>query len=565
MNQKTTKIIQLKSDLRSDQSYLVTINNILTNKDLNIDIKKFVLHDYQRPYTWDGKLLKQLINDINNLKDGDSHFVGTIYLGNHDVSNYWPIIDGQQRIITFYILLHYLKKYCSFTKISNFNVTIKVNGEYVDLDSIFEKDPKFIDNLLLKEYCENINSNLKWIKKYFSENNIDKQHFANFLLEKVCFIVIVCLDHKMELDLFYDINSKHFELDDVDKIKAYLIKNIFKPIDMLDFFINSWSSLYKEGKESSYLFFKILFNSLTDRDYSGKFKYDDLVEIIDKKYIDNSNLSNFVLEYKDALKRFKIVPSDYNNLSIYKDSNYNQKNIVASLYLIKQLRQYRKFVQEITNKKRYEKYISGEHNPIIMFLLYILTFICEADFSFKNTDGQKKIGTYQTYDEKKRKEKLNDLWKKFKNGGFLDKIEYYKPKLNKDIPHIAEKSKCILPLLLIAESQYKNFYETIIKHLSCGKKELDHFIPIKWATPKHEIENVDYNDVKRDLCSIYNIQILSKNENRRKADSLNSKYYGQKLFDNLGQIDYSKIKEVIYKRKLELIDNLENVISKLLK
>lgn len=571
MNQKISRIIQLKNDLKSDQSCLVTIdriftNNVFTNEDLNVDIRNLVICDYQRPYEWNKKLLEQLMDDINNLiDDDDSHFIGSIYIGKHPYSNYWSIIDGQQRLITFYILLYYFKNYCNFTDISNFNINLELDRKYKKLDDIIdEKNLKSITNPLLLEYCKNINNNLGQIKEYFSKKNIDQKYFVNSLLKKICFIVIVCPNHKIELDLFYDINSKHFELDDVDKIKAYLLKNIFDRKDLRDFFMNSWSSLYKGGKERSYLFFKILFNSLKGCDYSGKFKYDKLVDAI-HKYTNLNPSSNFVLEYKNVLERIKIIPTDYDDLSDYKDSNYHIQNIVASLYLVRQLRHNRKFVQEITNKERYDKYISGEHNPIIMFLIYILTFICEADFSFKNTDGQHNISNYQKYDEKERKEKLKNLWQKFKNEGFLDRIERKRYGINSDdVPHINEMDKCILPLLIIAESEYKSFYETIITHLNCGKIELDHVIPISWVSPKYD-KIPNYTKIKRMVCSIYNIQIRSQHENRCKSDSLDSKY-NRKLFNNLlGQIDYSKIKEVIDQRKSELIENLEKVIYKLIK
>ncbi|MBQ7749497.1 hypothetical protein IJR75_02850 [bacterium] len=55
-----------------------------------------------------------------------------------------------------------------------------------------------------------------------------------------------------------------------------------------------------------------------------------MVETIEK-YISENSLSSFKLEFNDTLERFALLPSDYNDLSFYKGSSSEIKNIMVSL------------------------------------------------------------------------------------------------------------------------------------------------------------------------------------------------------------------------------------------
>lgn len=67
----------------------------------------YVIPRYQRAYAWEDKEIVQLIDDIN-----DS--VGDYYIGSLVVAKVkgreerYEVVDGQQRLTTLYLLLHYL-------------------------------------------------------------------------------------------------------------------------------------------------------------------------------------------------------------------------------------------------------------------------------------------------------------------------------------------------------------------------------------------------------------------------------------------------------------------------
>ena len=71
--------------------------------------KKFVIPDYQRPYKWNIEKCETLWADIENFaqtdaKNGADYFLGTIVSYINDDKNQ-EIIDGQQRITSFMLML----------------------------------------------------------------------------------------------------------------------------------------------------------------------------------------------------------------------------------------------------------------------------------------------------------------------------------------------------------------------------------------------------------------------------------------------------------------------------
>src|SRR4030067_2432621 len=72
----------------------------------------YIVPDYQREYVWTDKEGNQLLDDINYEIDGSSnreYFIGTILVAPTNQKNHVEVIDGQQRLTTFFLLLCALK------------------------------------------------------------------------------------------------------------------------------------------------------------------------------------------------------------------------------------------------------------------------------------------------------------------------------------------------------------------------------------------------------------------------------------------------------------------------
>ena len=70
----------------------------------------YIVPDYQREYVWKDEQIEQLTSDLLEAYNADnrkSYFLGTIVT--YDSRNRFELIDGQQRLTTFFILLCAIK------------------------------------------------------------------------------------------------------------------------------------------------------------------------------------------------------------------------------------------------------------------------------------------------------------------------------------------------------------------------------------------------------------------------------------------------------------------------
>lgn len=68
----------------------------------------YIIPDYQREYVWTDKEVRQLLDDINEQADAGStreYFIGTVLVAPTNRKNHYEVIDGQQRLTTFFLLL----------------------------------------------------------------------------------------------------------------------------------------------------------------------------------------------------------------------------------------------------------------------------------------------------------------------------------------------------------------------------------------------------------------------------------------------------------------------------
>lgn len=72
----------------------------------------FNVPEYQRGYAWDEAQVKDLLEDVDHLmltSDRGQHFTGTLVVNKVDGSERFDIVDGQQRLSTFVILMRCLR------------------------------------------------------------------------------------------------------------------------------------------------------------------------------------------------------------------------------------------------------------------------------------------------------------------------------------------------------------------------------------------------------------------------------------------------------------------------
>ncbi len=251
---------------------------------------------YQRPYSWDKEQVEVLLKDIHEAYKSDEKEEG-YYTGNiiiYDKDNKvngtilkYDIIDGQQRITTFSLILLAVYSLAISDGIPETDLTVNavksslwkvVNREYkkelcvISLNSIEKKcfsdlfNAGFDNPHNLLDYCskyqcaskfdQRIINNFAFIcqnlrEKVTGTNKTEILDYADFILQYVQFIAIEanCKENKV-FSMFESINSKGKKLEQIDLIKTY----IFSKLDEASYatYLDKWGQLITKTNDNLY-------------------------------------------------------------------------------------------------------------------------------------------------------------------------------------------------------------------------------------------------------------------------------------------------------------------------
>lgn len=305
---------------------MIKEKDIISIKDL-LEIPNLKIPNYQRPYKWKVKNVNQLIDDILFHKNKKGYRLGTLVL--HDDKDNLNIVDGQQRVITIFLLVYALNEY-------------KKLGNKIDF-SKFSFDNQISQN--------NIKDNYNLIEKRIEEfDNIN----IDFFLTKCEFVKVVIDDVQEAFQFFDSQNARGKDLEPHDLLKAFHLRdmNNFSTETERIKVVEEWEKL--ESRELRDLFGKYLFKI---RNWSkGKSSYyftkNDIdvfkgVNIetqnypfmkqlqINNYYVDKQNeaerVNNFRFNYPFQIdqiiingKRFFEMIIYYNNLKRYVENSENK-------------------------------------------------------------------------------------------------------------------------------------------------------------------------------------------------------------------------------------------------
>lgn len=220
------------------------MENILELKMINeLNQYSFFIPSYQRGYRWTKKEVEEMLNDINDFKprqideyDNKTWYcLQPIVIRFREDNNEYEVIDGQQRLTTLYLILHYLNQdfveerrdklfeldYQTRTGTKKFLKTISTdasNDDYIDFHYISEayktinnwfekKDPNFDKSDFRSKF--KFHSKVIWYQSIednpiaiFTRINIGKIPLTNSELIKALFL-----------------NSSHYDRDNPEKLK----------------------------------------------------------------------------------------------------------------------------------------------------------------------------------------------------------------------------------------------------------------------------------------------------------------------------------------------------------
>jgi hypothetical protein len=239
---------------------------------------KLKIPHYQRPYKWQKKNVKQLMEDIIQHKDKSAYRIGTVVIHKDEEDNL-NIVDGQQRILTLTLIATALfEHHKELKKQYNINELSISNWE--------------IENDISKH---NLVQNYNVIKTSIKDFGVEEIDF--FFTQ--CEFVYIELETISEAFQFFDSqNSRGKDLEPHDLLKAFHLREMKNNSEQerIDS-VEKWESV--ESKELVRFFNDYLFRVRNwSKGRSARYFTKNDVNIFKGISLDNPNNFNFIQPYR---------------------------------------------------------------------------------------------------------------------------------------------------------------------------------------------------------------------------------------------------------------------------
>ncbi len=249
----------------------------------------YIIPDYQREYVWTDKEVNQLLEDINEQIDTGStreYFIGTVLVSPTTQKGQYEVIDGQQRLTTFFLLLcalrHLLQKEPeaqllnrlisdSYTTSSGIETRLKLDPRYENASEVIAKlveingEPMVVRSGIMAAgitsfgSLENLVNAYATLYRYLQDNYDDVTKLKKYwfyLATNVVFIQI-STDVSSALKIFETINERGVGLNSMDLLKNLLFTQVTP--DQFSKLKDEWKKItspLEKGKEKPLRFLR---------------------------------------------------------------------------------------------------------------------------------------------------------------------------------------------------------------------------------------------------------------------------------------------------------------------
>jgi uncharacterized protein with ParB-like and HNH nuclease domain len=332
-------------------------NNNISIKTINDLLKSnFFIPSYQRGYRWTDQQVTDLLNDINefspkeipNTNEKTWYCLQPIVVKKND-ENEWNVIDGQQRLTTTFLILHYLNQGY------NANRQKKLFGLKYETR---ENSADYLQNELNGETINNTNIDYYFISSAYKTicdwfKNIGEQFDVNTFESKFNFSTKVIWyetsTNDDSIDIFTRINSGKIPLTNAELIKALFLNSsnfakadseklrlkqleIASEWDRIEYALQDESLWYFINKNKNNLATRIefIFNLMSDKPSDDKYStfhfFNEKFKTKSEKEINDN--------WQEIKKYFQTLEEWYNDRELYHKIGYliavgaNIKNIL---------------------------------------------------------------------------------------------------------------------------------------------------------------------------------------------------------------------------------------------
>ena len=181
----------------------------------------FTIEAYQRGYRWGEDEVKHLLEDINEIPDGQKYCLQPVVVKN--VNDKYELIDGQQRMTTLYLIMKYLNAYVDINYSIEYT-TRKSENNHIGSKELLESIDKIdltlsssnIDELFIKK-------SYGIIKAWFNGEKPKMMSFANKLQKYVTIIWYEVDEDEDSVSIFTRLNIGKINLTNAELVKALFL------------------------------------------------------------------------------------------------------------------------------------------------------------------------------------------------------------------------------------------------------------------------------------------------------------------------------------------------------
>lgn len=310
---------------------------------------KYEVDFYQREYVWQHKQIEDLINDLSleflknyhpgdaaeKVREYDPYFMGELVVSTTKGINF--VIDGQQRITTFTLLLIYIKNkfahvpnlpnlepYICATSFGEKTFNLKVEERQACMEAIYA-NTDYIPEESASASVQNLLDRYSDIGACWNPD-IDNEKIVNFtwwLIEKVIFSRVKTNSDEFAYVIFETMNDRGLSLTQVEMLRSFLLANIDRgekrdaAMKKYDGMVKSLMDINLGSKsKAEFEFFKVFLRShYAEGSMSGKVSDSDFARIGQQfhrwtsKNLDklNLNTSDDYVDFIDRLKYFSKI------------------------------------------------------------------------------------------------------------------------------------------------------------------------------------------------------------------------------------------------------------------
>lgn len=182
---------------------------------------EFIIEAYQRGYRWGKDEVKHLLEDINEISDGQKYCLQPVVVKN--ANGKYELIDGQQRMTTLYLIMKYLNAYIDINYSIEYT-TRKSCGKNIGSKELLEK----IETIDLTSLSSNIDElfikkSYGIIKTWFNDEKSKMMSFAHKLQNYVTIIWYEVDDEEDSVSIFTRLNIGKINLTNAELVKALFL------------------------------------------------------------------------------------------------------------------------------------------------------------------------------------------------------------------------------------------------------------------------------------------------------------------------------------------------------